>query len=80
MHPNIAASDIIYYVVRQPLFGTLEIDSFAVPEDGKEDYKAVVKVFEQSVINDHQLHYVQVCLTCLNSCYRDSCTVQLLQV
>ncbi|KAK6642782.1 hypothetical protein RUM43_004284 [Polyplax serrata] len=59
MHPNIAASDIIYYVVRQPLFGTLEIDSFAVPEDGKEDYKAVVKVFEQSVINDHQLHYVQ---------------------
>lgn len=60
MHPNIAASDIIYYVVQQPAYGTLEIDSFSSADDNKDDSKTEIKVFEQSAINDHQLHYVQV--------------------
>lgn len=59
MHPSIAPSDIIYYVLQQPTSGTLEIESLSL-DDNKDDSKSPVRVFEQSVINDNQLHYVQV--------------------
>lgn len=62
MHPNIAPSDITYYVTKQPSFGTLELDSTAGHDDGKEDVKPLVKIFEQSAINENRLHYVQVVL------------------
>lgn len=58
MHPSIPPSDVTYFVVRQPMYGSLEIDQG--PGDVKDEPKIKVEAFEQSAINDNKLRYVQV--------------------
>lgn len=59
MHPNIPPSDVIYYVIKHPLYGTLEITPISGLDDSKDEYK-LIDIFEQSVINENRLRYVQV--------------------
>ena len=59
MHPNIPPSDIAYYVIQQPSYGTLEITPISGLDDSKDEYK-LIDSFDQSIINDNRLRYLQV--------------------
>lgn len=58
MHPNIPSSDVTFFVTREPRYGTLELDQGQA--DVRDDVKVKVEAFEQSIINDNKLRYVQV--------------------
>lgn len=64
MHPHIAPSDVTYLVVEPPTYGYLEV----LPSQGEggedpvevEDTRPVpVTLFDQSLIDDKRVHYIQ---------------------
>ncbi|XP_069672310.1 chondroitin sulfate proteoglycan 4 [Periplaneta americana] len=64
MHPHIPASDITYLVVEPPLYGYLEVLSNQLEgeEDGvetEETRPTSVTLFDQSLLDDKRLHYIQ---------------------
>jgi chondroitin sulfate proteoglycan 4 len=64
MHPHIPASDITYLVVEPPMYGYLEVLPSQVEGDEDpgevEDARPVpVTLFDQSLIDDRRVHYIQ---------------------
>ncbi|XP_068083524.1 chondroitin sulfate proteoglycan 4 [Anabrus simplex] len=63
MHPQIPATDITYIVVEPPLYGYLEVEPVLdiVEDQGdlEEPRPSSVNVFEQSLVNEGRLHYIQ---------------------
>lgn len=64
MHPYIPASDITYLVVEPPLYGYLEVLSSQMeaeddPGEIEESRPAPVTLFDQSLIDDKRVHYIQ---------------------
>jgi chondroitin sulfate proteoglycan 4 len=64
MHPYIPASDITYLVVEPPLYGYLEVlttqlDAEDDPVEVEESRPAPVTLFDQSLIDDKRVHYIQ---------------------
>ena len=64
MHPHIPATDITYLVVEPPLYGYLEVLSNQVeteeePSETEESRPAPITLFDQSLIDDKKLHYIQ---------------------
>lgn len=59
MHPKIPATQITYLIKERPRFGYLELQSQDQEhsDEARDDY--VVTNFEQSLINEGRLHYVQ---------------------
>lgn len=64
MHPYIPASDITYLVAEPPLYGYLEVLSSQVEAEDDlgevdESRPAPVTLFDQSLIDDKRVHYIQ---------------------
>jgi hypothetical protein len=64
MHPHIPASDITYLVVEPPLYGYLEVLSSQMeaeedPGEVEESRPVPVTLFDQSLIDDKRVHYIQ---------------------
>lgn len=63
MHPSIPSSEIVYFVQEWPQHGYLELQTHGdehSDEEHKEDYSGrAVEHFEQSLVNDGRVFYVQ---------------------
>jgi hypothetical protein len=64
MHPHIPASDITYLVIEGPLYGYLEVLSSQVeseedPGEVEESRPDPITLFDQSLIDDKRVHYIQ---------------------
>lgn len=64
MHPYIPASDITYVVIEPPMYGYLEVLSSQVeaeedPGEVEETRPVPATLFDQSLINDKRVHYIQ---------------------
>lgn len=64
MHPHIPASDITYLVVEPPMHGYLEvlpnqIEGEEEPGDVEDTRPVPVTLFDQSLIDDKRVHYIQ---------------------
>jgi hypothetical protein len=64
MHPHIPASDITYLVVEPPIYGYLEVlssqgEAEEDPGEVEESRPAPVTLFDQSLIDDKRVHYIQ---------------------
>nr|XP_045596227.1 chondroitin sulfate proteoglycan 4-like [Procambarus clarkii] len=64
MHPNIAPSDITYVIVQRPQNGYLEVDfgqtTTSEYEDDASLLRPEVSVFDQALINEGRVQYVEV--------------------
>jgi chondroitin sulfate proteoglycan 4 len=64
MHPYIPASEITYVVTEPPMYGYLEVLSSQVeaeddPGEAEETRPVTATLFDQSLINDKHVHYIQ---------------------
>ncbi|GLH14437.1 Uncharacterized protein GBIM_18836, partial [Gryllus bimaculatus] len=63
MHPQIPATDITYIITEPPVFGYLEIepvgDIHSDQTDTDDSRPNIVNVFEQALLNEGRLYYIQ---------------------